>query len=179
MDKVAGLPAAEVGEASPLCVSTLAREHHDDFMRFLRARVHGSSAEAADVAQESYIRMMQYEGSVQIRSPYYLLLRVAMNVVQDLRRAEQVRRTRQHCSIDGMDLACDAPGPDHRLVQAEQLQRALQAIDDLPPRCREVFLLHRRHHYSYPQIAQICGISIKTVEKHICTALASCTRQLC
>jgi RNA polymerase sigma-70 factor (ECF subfamily) len=122
--------------------------------------------------------MLQYEGRSGIRSPYFLLLRVAINVGQDLRRAEQVRCRSSHQSLEGMELACGAPGPERALALAEELRRALRAIDELPPRCREVFLMHRRDELSYPEIARLCGISVKTVEKHIRTALARCAGQV-
>lgn len=165
-------------ERPPLSVALLAQEHHGAFMRFLRNRVGCASAEPADVAQEAYMRMLQYEGSDQIRSPYYMLLRVALNVVQDLRRADQVRRRYQHRPLDGLELASEAPGPDSVAAIAEELGRALAAIDALPPRCREVFLLHRRHHLSYTDISRRCGISVKTVEKHVSTALAYCAERV-
>ncbi len=171
MEPMASLPAAENTDAPPLSVSGLAHRHHQQLLRFLRTRVSGSAVEPADIAQEAYLRMMQYEGSQQIRAPYHLLLRVAMNVVQDLRRAARVRHVLRHRSIEGLEMASDAPGPDRALVHAEDLDRVLRAIEMLPPRCREIFLLHRSGELSYPQIAARYGISVKTVEKHMRSAL--------
>jgi RNA polymerase sigma-70 factor (ECF subfamily) len=45
------------------------------------------------------------------------------------------------------------------------------AIDTLPARCREVFLLSRMHYLSYAQIAQKLQISPNTVETQIVKAL--------
>jgi RNA polymerase sigma factor (sigma-70 family) len=118
--------------------------------------------------------MLQYEGSCAIRSPYFLLLRVAMNVMKDLRRAERVRRSDHHQPLGGLILASDAPDPERAAAQAEELELVLAAIDGLTPRCREVFLLHRFGHSAYPQIANRFGISVKMVEKYISTALARC-----
>lgn len=158
----------------PLSVSLLAKEHHGTFMRFLRRRVASSAVEPEDIAQEAYIRMLQYEGSRTIRAPYFLLLRVAMNVMKDLRRAGQVRRMDRHRSLAGLELASDEPGPEAAAVHAEELDRVLAAIYELTPRCRQVFLLHRFSDGAYPQIARDLGISVKMVEKYISTALARC-----
>ncbi len=168
----------EAMEASPLSVSLLAKEHHGEFMRFLRRRVSGGAVAAEDVAQEAYIRVLQYEGSRTIRSPYYLLLRVAMNVMKDLHRAERVRRSNRHQWLGGLNLASESPDPERAAVHAEELDLVLAAIEELTPRCREVFLLHRLSHSAYPQIARDFGISVKMVEKHISTALARCAERV-
>ena len=47
----------------------------------------------------------------------------------------------------------------------------MAAIDSLPPRQREVFLLHRMEEMNYLQIARRAGISIKAVEKHMRQAM--------
>jgi RNA polymerase sigma-70 factor (ECF subfamily) len=165
-------------EPSPLSVSLLAKEHHGDFMRFLRRRVPAGPVAAEDIAQEAYIRLLQYEGSRTIRSPYFLLLRVAMNVMKDLHRAERARSSSRHHSLVGLALASEAPDPERAAVHAEELDQVLAAIEDLTPRCREVFLLHRLSHSAYPQIARDFGISVKMVEKHISTALARCAESV-
>jgi RNA polymerase sigma-70 factor (ECF subfamily) len=165
-------------EPSPLSVSLLAKEHHGEFMRFLRRRVSAGPVAAEDIAQEAYIRVLQYEGSRTIRSPYFLLLRVAMNVMKDLHRAEKVRRSNRHQWLGGLNLASEAPDPERAAVHAEELDQALAAIEELTPRCREVFLLHRLSHSAYPQIARDFGISVKMVEKYISTALARCAERV-
>lgn len=46
-----------------------------------------------------------------------------------------------------------------------------QVISKLPAKCRRVFQLSRQHHKSNKEIAEILGISEKTVENHITNAL--------
>lgn len=53
-----------------------------------------------------------------------------------------------------------------------------QALFTLPYRCREVYLLNRINGMSYAQIARHCGISAKTVEKHIACALRGLRKEL-
>ena len=168
----------ESAAPAPFCVSLLAKHHHVEFMRFLRRRVPAGPVSAEDIAQEAYIRVLQYEGSRTIREPYFMLLRVAMNVMRDLHRAERVRRSHRHHSLGGLELASDVADPERAALHAEELEQVLAAIAELTPRCREVFLLHRFSHNAYPQIARDFGISVKMVEKYISTALARCTERV-
>ena len=46
------------------------------------------------------------------------------------------------------------------------------AIEDLSPKCREAFLLSRYNQLKYKEIADVMGISVKTVEIHISKALS-------
>jgi RNA polymerase sigma-70 factor (ECF subfamily) len=134
--------------------------------------------DAADVAQEAYIRMMQYEGSRQIHSPSSMLYRIAINVANDLGRSEQARRVADQTSIDGLELASGAPPVEREIAAQQDLSLLYQTIENLPTKCRRVFLLSRVEHLTYPQIAARCGISVKMVEKHIGHALAICMKKV-
>ena len=50
-------------------------------------------------------------------------------------------------------------------------QQVMTAIEQLPPKCSEVFKMHRLLGLSYKQIAEELGISVKTVENQIGKAL--------
>ena len=67
---------------------------------------------------------------------------------------------------------------ERQLAAEQELDRVHAIIEQLPPKCRRVFLLSRMHEMTYPQIAEHCGISVKMVEKHISHALAICTAKL-
>lgn len=159
-------------DGKALCVQDTIRRYHDSLIRFLRQRLRVKE-DAADVAQEAYIRMMQYEGSRQIQSPSSMLFRIAINVANDLGRSEATRRVNQQCSLDTVELVSSAPAPDREIAAEQDLELLYKAIEQLPPKCQQVFLLSRAKRMTYPQIAQHCGISVKMVEKHISHALRS------
>lgn len=57
-------------------------------------------------------------------------------------------------------------------AQATELAAAIRAaVDRLPPRSREAFLLSREHQLTYEQIARVMGISVKTVQEQMVRAL--------
>ena len=68
--------------------------------------------------------------------------------------------------------------PEVCLVHREELARVRRAVDELPPRCREVFLLHKVAGLSYKEIALQLGISKNTVMVHMVKALAFLERRL-
>ena len=103
-----------------------------------------------------------------------MLFRIAINVANDLGRSEQSRHTSEQCRIDDLDLACGRPSVERELVAQQELEVLFEAIGELPPKCKQVFLLSRVNHMTYPEIARHCGISVKMVEKHISRALATC-----
>lgn len=161
----------------PLSVQETIRRHHGALLSFLRLRLR-ISHDADDVAQESYIRMMQYEGSREIRSPSSMLFRIAINVANDLGRSELARRASDQCSIDDVELVSELPSAEREIGACQDLELLQAVISQLSPKCREVFLLSRAQLMTYPEIALHCGISLKMVEKHISRALAVCTKKV-
>jgi RNA polymerase sigma-70 factor (ECF subfamily) len=164
------------GTTSPLSVKALMTRYHNSLLSFLRSRLRVAD-DAADVAQETYIRMLQYEGSSEVRSPSSLLFRVAINVANDLSRLEQVRHASDHCSIDDVVLDSGSAAPEREVAAAQELDLLSRKIEGLPPKCRQVFLLSRVQCMTYPEIARHCGISVKMVEKHISHALMLCMQE--
>ena len=173
---------AEVAEAveaanEPFSVHNTIRRYHDSLIQFLRQRLRVPE-DAFDVAQEAYIRMMQYQDSRQIRSPSSMLFRIAINVANDLGRAEAARGMRNQCSVEDLDIASDEPSAERQITAREDLELLYKTIEALPPKCRQVFLLSRVRRMTYGEIAQHCGISRKMVEKHVSHALAVCTQKV-
>ena len=66
-----------------------------------------------------------------------------------------------------------------REIQARQdVELVYLAIEEMPPKCRQVFLLSRVRKMTHPEIARHCGISLKAVEKHISRGLAICAQKV-
>lgn len=90
------------------------------------------------------------------------------------RALNAVRDQRSHTDNPGARTTEALRGyiPVDRQVHANQLEEALeQAIQELPDRRRQIFLLSRRHDLTYAQIADVLDISERTVETQIRRAL--------
>jgi RNA polymerase sigma factor (sigma-70 family) len=157
----------------PLSIQEIIRRHHGALIKFLRRRL-SVADDAEDVAQETYIRMMKYEGSCELNSPSAMLFRIAVNVANDHGRSAVARHASRHSELQEMEFVSEAPSAERELLASQNFELVLQAIEALPPKCRQVFLLSRASDMTYPDIATHCGISVKMVEKHISKAIAAC-----
>ncbi|TAL90496.1 MAG: RNA polymerase sigma factor [Rhodanobacter sp.] len=134
----------------------------------------GSADAADDAVQETCLRMLRYRGIGDAGEVRALLFHVASSVVADRWRRAKVQHSKDHCSLDGQELVSSEPQPDRLLAGRQDLGLIKQAIRTLPPRCREVFVLHRFEGLSYRDIARRFGTSERTVENQIAHALAVC-----
>lgn len=90
----------------------------------------------------------------------------ALNALRDEATASRASE-RLLSSVTGIAGTADAE------LMASDLESAIQAaVEGMPPRCREVFLLLRTRSLTYAEVAVILGITPKTVEVHMGRALA-------
>lgn len=145
--------------------------------RYLRRQL--TDAETTqDAVQETFLRMLRYRQRRDIHEVRALLFRVAASVVADHRRQARMRPWDRHCSMDSLEVVSSEPQPDRILSDQQDLLCVKEAIGQLPPRCRQIFLLQRFENLSYRDIARQLGISERTVENQIAHALAVCRRVL-
>lgn len=133
--------------------------------RRLRSRVDAEAA--ADVVQETYLRIAPYVNQ-DIRHPKAFLLRIALNLVRDESRKES-RRSLARTGQTSTEAEA-ASQFDHVLLA--------QVIGSMPQLYRDVFALSRFDGMTYPEIAQTLGISVKTVEWRMSRALEHCASRL-
>jgi len=149
---------------------TFLREHCSALVGFLSKRT--GEEDAKDVAQEAMVRLMRYRGQPPEKLKL-LMYRIALNALNDRGRRQQSRHAAAHVSLDQdfESLPSSELAHEQRIDHQQELDRVRAAILQLPPRCREVYLLNRIEGMSYSQIARHCGISVKAVEKHVGKAL--------
>jgi len=61
--------------------------------------------------------------------------------------------------------------PEQLMITAEMMRRVQMAISHLPPKCRQIFKLVKEDGLRYKEVAELLGISLKTVEAQMSIAL--------
>lgn len=152
--------------------AAFSRLQYGGLLGFLRRRT-ANEEDARDAAQESLMRLMRYRDTEPEAAWKPLLYRIAINVVGEQYRRGNARQCTHHVPIDDLELVSDEPPQEELVAHAQQEALLRQALLSLPPRWRQVYLLSRMEGMTYAQIAVHCGISVKTVEKHMTNALAA------
>lgn len=146
------------------------QSHYDVLRLFVRRRVRSIEL-AADILQDCYLRIAGHDRSVRVDNPLSFFYRVAGNLIIDRIRERDARE--RHADPTGLteELPDHTPPPEQVLAARQRLQLLIRAIDELPPRCREVFLLRKVELLEFDEIAARLGISRNMVEKHLRKAL--------
>jgi RNA polymerase sigma-70 factor (ECF subfamily) len=151
-------------------VADLFRDHHDRLVRFLAIRL-GSMAEAQEVAQEAYMRLLQRHAVQPDDNLRALLYVTARNVATD--RLRQRKLQDAHQNRDDWSEA-DVATPERIVSDRQALARIQALIDELPPKCSYAFVSYKFHGMGYAEIAYKMGLTESMVRKHVLRAVAHC-----
>lgn len=166
--------------------STLAdtyRARRAALARFLTARL-GSQDDAEDVLQELYLHLEKADSASDIRDPAAYLFRAAANLARDYVRTRRRAAAREvawatlHHSSDGGEAVDDSPSAEREYDARQRMNAINQALGELSPQCRRIFVLHKLDGLSHQEISQKVNISRSTVEKHMHTALKHLIKRL-
>lgn len=147
-----------------------------DLRRYLAFRL-GNEAEAQDLAQEAYLRLMRISKPELVRKPHAYLFRIAANLANEHRlKASRSIETEdiEELNHDGLD------GDDCKFLEMvevrEQLLRLEAIVDKMPPLYRAILIMRKRDGYSHAEIAERLEISPHTVHTYLKRALVKCRR---
>ena len=140
----------------------IVRRYQDRIFRFLVHMV-GDSDEAADLAQETFVKayrsLHRFRGGSSL---YTWLYRIALNTSLNYMRGKKLRNrlsldSEAETSIENRPLhACD---PERELMMKQQIAAIQAAIRDLPPRQRSIFVMRHFDDLSHGAIAEVIGRS--------------------
>lgn len=131
-----------------------------------------------DVVQESFLRIWRARAAQPISSARAFLFQIARRLALDC-----VRRDRHDFVGDARDLpagvtAGAGPAAVEVAANLERVRLLADAIETLPARCREVFVLRKLEGLSQRETAARLGISERTVEVQVARAMQRCATYL-
>lgn len=157
-------------------VDALFHRNKRDLFKCLARRV--GRQEASDLLQDTFVRVLQNDTAGAIADEDAYLRTTALNLARDFsRRTKTVAKYIMPVDVP-LDIAEAGLDPLQTCEGAEKVRQLYAAIDNLPPRCREVFVLRRFRDLSSDEIARKLRISRNMVEKHLRLALERCRAAL-
>jgi RNA polymerase sigma factor (sigma-70 family) len=152
-------------------VSSIATRYGERLRSFLSRRLR-NDADAPDLAQEVFLRLMRVEHHESIRSPEAYLFTVASHVLHQ----HALKQSAAPISVDITDLfsELELTSPDDPATRADVQQRMEhleRSLKELPPKVSTTLMLHRFAGYSIEEIGKQLGVARPTAKKYLARAL--------
>ncbi|MGP1717610.1 MAG: RNA polymerase sigma factor [Methylophilus sp.] len=143
--------------------------HYDDLIDYVRrkfgGREFGGREFAQDVVHDLCVKLIERPILLEIQQPLAYLRKASTNGALNRIRSENLRAE----YIDVVDELPDyahAESGEYLLALKQNVLSLHAVIEGLPPRARQVFLLHRLYDFSQQQIATELNISRTMVTQH-------------
>lgn len=157
--------------SEPASIDAIYREHHGWLLGWFRRRLGGASC-AADLAHDTFVRLMVSRDSPMLKEPRAFLRTLAHGVVVNhWRRLDIERAWLEAVAVLPEPLA---PSPEERLLALETLCRIDAMLDRLNPKARTAFLLSQLDGLGYTEIAAQLKVSQRMVKKYMAQAMLQC-----
>lgn len=140
--------------------------HEEALVRYL-TRVWRNREEVYDLRQETYVRVYEAAAKSRPLSPKSFLFTTARHLMTDQIRRRRIVAIDTVGDLEALNVPVEEISPEARTTAYEDLRRLAQALDSLPPKCREVVWLRRVDDLPQKEVARRLGIAQKTVEKHV------------
>lgn len=152
-------------------IAEIYADHHGWLKNWLRRKL-GCHEQAADVAHDTFVRLLGQQRQADFHEPRALLTHVAKGLVIDHWRRQAVEQS--YLAAIAHLPEPEAPTPETRLLILDSLCRIEAMLQAMPARTREIFLLAQLDDIAYTEIAARLGTSLATVKRHMRSAFIAC-----
>jgi RNA polymerase sigma factor (sigma-70 family) len=137
-------------------------------LRRIVERIVGNSSTAEELVHDAFSNLLKAADVNDARAYLTRAARnLALNHLRHLRHGVEVSTDEQIYNA----IADQRPSPEVEVVYRQELRRLLNALASLPPRRREIFILHRFEDATYSEISERLDLSRRTVINHVVNAL--------
>jgi len=151
-------------------LNVLYDEYHAPLVKFFNRKL-PAGEDPEDMTQQVFIKLVESVKQTKFTFSKNLIFVIARNALIDRLRWRKSHYVDQHDIVDENVINSEAPLPDRILEGKQQLDSIFWHLDNLPLRCRQVFLLHRVYNMPQKKVAENLGISVSTVHKHMMNAM--------
>jgi RNA polymerase sigma factor (sigma-70 family) len=158
----------QMREDAQKVVGDLSVRFRPALMAFFLRRVR-NYPEAEDLTQEVLLRVTQKSETLDSSRPDAYVFQIAANLLRDRNRRNNVR----DAYLGGVlaDAArVEERDPDRVLSGKQSLATVAEALRQMPERTRTIFILFRLESLKQREIADMLGVSIRTIEQHVVRA---------
>ncbi|MDQ1920132.1 sigma-70 family RNA polymerase sigma factor [Massilia pseudoviolaceinigra] len=160
---------------TPLALETLYTDHHGWLRGWLRKRL-GNACDAADLAHDTYLRIITSGRVPPPDQSRRHLTRIANGLVVDLYRRRQIELA--YLEAIALLPAAHVPSEETRAITLEALVEIDALLHCVSAKARSALLLCKLEGMSYRDIPERLHVSVSSVEKYIATALQVCASAL-
>ena len=151
---------------------SLYREHHGWLVQMLRRRLSGNADNAADLAHDTFERVMRSESRAAFTEPRGFLTTVAKRLLIDQSRRRAIEQAYLE-TLAARSVAVE-PSPETHALVVEALDAVCRMMEQLPARVRRVFVLAQVEGLPYLDVARELGISVAAVQRDMIKAWEHC-----
>lgn len=137
-------------------IEDLFHRHREELIPRL-VRMVNSRDTAADLMQETYVKLLALVNTQVVDHPRALLHRIATNLAIDYLRKQKSPFHAVDSLDAAMEVPCGMPSQERTVLGKERFEFFMKAIDNLPPRTREAFLLYRVYGLAHGDIRKRSG----------------------
>jgi RNA polymerase sigma factor (sigma-70 family) len=149
----------------------LYNEHHGWLKGLLRRKL-GCNEQAADLAQDTFVRLITSGRTPQQGESKAHLAQIAKGLVIDLYRRQSLEQAYYEALMQLPE--SQTPSLETQAIVFETLIRINEALEELPSNVREAFLLSQFDGLTYSEIAKQLNISVGAVRKYMLKAAQAC-----
>jgi RNA polymerase sigma-70 factor (ECF subfamily) len=164
---------ARIARGDSAAFEALFRAMYDQLCEFAEGYVRSSHA-AEEIVDDVFLKLWAERDRRAVRGSVksYLYVAVRNHALNHIaRRKVEQRYSDRVLQLEGPMWQSGISHVEDEFYSQELATQVREAIDELPERARQTYLLYYRDHLSYAEVAAIMGVSVKTVENQLARAL--------